>query len=97
MAMPDNTLIAATTEEASSTFSVESGQTATIIAVGLDGEETVAVQILAGTAYVTCYDFDLGTQLALTEVKTPLTLKGPGHYRVVKSTTTAPASVHVNK
>lgn len=97
MTIPDNTIIAATTDSEEATFYVASGQLATITAVGLVDAEAVSIQILAGTSYVPCYDFDSETLLQVTSVKNPVSIRSPGHYKLVKDATVSAASVHLDK
>lgn len=97
MSIPDNTIIAATTETDYADFVIEAGQIATINAVGLAEGELVTFAILAGTTYVPCYDFDLETLLTLTSTKTPVSLRSPGRYRVTKPMTSQAVSLHLDK
>ena len=92
----DNTLIAATTSAASAYLEVHHGQSATIAAYNLAGAETVNIEFKVGTNYTQVYG-TAGSALKLTATQNPLTLVGPGTYKLSKSSTAGASSVHVNK
>lgn len=92
----NNTLIAWNTATASAYVTVDHGQSATIAAYNLAGAETVNIEFQVGSNYTQVYDSS-GNALKLTATQNPLTLVGPGTYKLSKSSTAGASSVHVNK
>lgn len=88
--MPSNkTAFAAATDAASYAFKVFANNPMTIIGHGFAGSgDTIDVQISYddGSTYVDCYRD--GTQVQLTDTNNPVTVYGPGLFKVNKGATT---------